>query len=67
MQILQGRHGQRKGGGSERFETLLPLMVEAVEVEWRQRARLMNIEEQSLLRQAHQALGTLRALWDGAP
>ncbi len=67
MQTLHGNRLQSKGGCSERFGALLPLMVEAVEVEWRQRARLMNTEEQLLLRHAHHALGTLNEMWDGAP
>lgn len=67
MQILHGNRLQSKGGCSERFGALLPLMVEAVEVEWRQRARFMNTEEQWWFRRAHQALGTLNEMWDGAP
>jgi hypothetical protein len=67
MQTLTKEFGPCKAGCSERFGALLPLMVEVVEVEWRQRARLMNAEERLLFRQVHQALGTLNEMWDGAP
>ena len=66
VRILHGIRFQSKGC-SERFGALLPVMVEAVEGEWRERAQLMSAKEQSLLRQAHQALGTLNEMWDGAP
>ena len=67
MQILHGIRFQSKSGCSERFEALLPKIVEAVEMEWRQRGQCMNGEERSLFRQAHQALGRLNELSYGAP
>jgi len=57
----------RKAPFSERFSALLPCFLNLLETEWHQSRLSMNAEEQTLVREAHRALGTLNELQDGAP
>jgi hypothetical protein len=52
----------RKASFSERFTTVLPRFLVLLETEWHQARRVMNAEEQGLVRQAHAALGRLAEL-----
>jgi hypothetical protein len=51
---------------SERFSTLLRVFLSLIESEWGERRRFMTDEEQGLFRRAHQALGRLNEIQDGA-
>jgi hypothetical protein len=67
VQILHGIRVNSKGVCSERFGAVLPCVLNLLETEWRESRQLMTSEERALLRQAHQALGRLNELGDGAP
>lgn len=66
MERLQEFPFGRKVPFSERFTAVLPCFLTLLESEWHHARPLMNAEEQTLLRQAHRALGTLNELQDGA-
>ncbi len=67
MERLHEYQFGHKAPFSERFETLLPQFLTVLEREWCASRSLMNVAEQRLFRQAHQALGALNELQDGAP
>jgi hypothetical protein len=67
MERLQEFYSARKAPSSERFTTVLPCFLTLLESEWRESSPLMSSEEQTLVRQAHSALGTLHELQEGAP
>ena len=67
MQRVQEFGFERKAPFSERFTTVLPQFLNLLEGEWRGSNPLMSSEEQALVRQAHQALGRLNEISDGAP
>ena len=67
MERLQELSCARKALFTERFATVLPCFLTLLEREWRESSLLMSAEEQTLVRQAHRALGTLNELQDGAP
>ena len=67
MERVQEFSCARKAPFTERFTTVLPCFLTLLEREWRESSPLMSAEEQTLVRQAHRALGTLNELQDGAP
>lgn len=67
MERLQESSCVHKAIFTERFATVLPCFLTLLEREWRESSPLMSYEEQSLVRQAHSALGMLNELQDGAP
>ena len=62
MERLQELSCARKALFTERFATVLPCFLNLLETEWRQSSPLMNSQEQTLVRQAHSALGQLAEL-----
>ena len=64
MERVQEFSFGHKAPFSERFATVLPCFLTLLETEWHQSRRLMNAEEQGLVRQAHSALGRLAELED---
>ncbi len=67
MDRLQEFSCARKTPFTERFATVLPCFLTLLEREWRASRPLMSAEEQTLVRQAHRALGILNEMWDGPP
>ena len=62
MRSVQRLPLRKKGSFSERFESLLPAMIEAVELEWRVQRPYMDAQLQALFSPTHHGLAGLLEL-----